>query len=82
MWATWVSVFGFVAAAAAAVMPYLPKPSPAVTGLSSSARADWVNRLFSLASQADAAGEASVAAAARTLIAALVAEKELPKRSR
>lgn len=82
MWATWVSVAGFVAAAAAAVLPYLPKPTPAVTGLSPSARADWVNRLFALASQADAAGEAAVAAASRTLIAALVSEKELPSKKR
>lgn len=82
MWATWVSVAGFLAAAAAAVLPYIPKPSPVVPGLSPSSRADWVNRLFALASQADAAGEASVASAARTLIAALVAEKELPSKKR
>lgn len=82
MWATWVSVAGFVAAAAAAVLPYLPKPSPSAAVLSSATRADWVNRLFALAAQADAAGEVAVASSARTLIAALVAEKELPKRSR
>jgi hypothetical protein len=41
-----------------------------------------VNRLFVLAVQAEEAGETPVATAARALIAALVAEKELPKKAR
>jgi hypothetical protein len=41
-----------------------------------------VNRLFVLAEQAEEAGEVAVASAARSLIAALVAEKELPKKAR
>jgi hypothetical protein len=79
---------GFVVAAAAAAWPLLPKRLPSVpvspvepeVGLKPAARARWVNDLFVLAGQADAAGEASIAASARSLIAALVAEKELPQK--
>lgn len=80
-----IAVVGFAAAAAAAVWPYVPKRMPSVphaAGLSASSRAKWVNDLFVLAGQADEAGEAAIAAAARSLIASLVAEKELPKRGR
>lgn len=62
---------GLAVAAGAAVLPFLPKPA----AKSSFGRADWVNRLFVLAGQADAAGSEEVAAAARSLISALVAEK-------
>lgn len=61
---------GLAVAAGAAVLPFLPKPAAKSFG-----RADWVNRLFVLAGQADAAGSEEVAAAARSLISALVAEK-------
>jgi hypothetical protein len=81
MVSTVVSAVGFLAAAAAAVLPYLPKPAPA-DGVSPGDRAGWVNRLFVLAAQADSTGEPAIAAAARSLIAALVAEKELPRKGR
>lgn len=69
-----------VAAASAAAWPYIPKflaPS-----LSPSDRAGWVNRLFSLAASADAAGEPQVAAAARSLITALVSHQEPAKKGK
>lgn len=66
---------GLAVAAVAGAWPYLPKRiKTAPEGLD---RADWVNRLFVLAAQADADGSASVAAAARQLIASLV---EKPKK--
>lgn len=51
-------------------------------GVSPADRALWVNRLFVLAGRAESGGEVAVASAARALIAALVAEKELPKKGR
>lgn len=81
MLSTVVSVVGFLAAAAAALTPYLPKPAPS-EGVTPADRAGWVNRLFVLAAQADGTGEPAIAAAARSLIAALVAEKELPRKGR
>lgn len=77
----WLAAVGFVVAAGAAAWPYLPKPVQSA-GLSPADRAGWVNRLFVLAGQAEATGEAAVAASARALIAALVAEKELPRKGR
>ena len=75
-----LAVSGFVAAAAAVAWPYLPAARPG--GVSPSGRAGWVNRLFVLAGEAEASGEAAIASAARALIAAIVAEKELPKKAR
>lgn len=77
----WLAAAGFVVAAGAAAWPYLPKPAQSA-GISPSDRAGWVNRLFVLVGQAEASGEAAVASAARALIAALVAEKELPRKAR
>jgi hypothetical protein len=75
-----IAAIGFLVAAAATALPYLRASAPA--GVSPSGRAGWVNRLFVLACQADESGEPAVAAAARALISALVAEKELPKKGR
>lgn len=83
-----IAAAAFAVAAGASALPYLtaarsPGVSPEVSsGVAPADRAGWVNRLFVLAGQADEAGEAAVAAAARSLIAALVAEKELPKKAR
>jgi hypothetical protein len=75
-----VAAVAFAVAAGAAAFPHLTAArSP---GVSPSDRAGWVNRLFVLAVQAEEAGETPVATAARALIAALVAEKELPKKAR
>jgi len=75
-----LAAVAFAVAAGASALPYLTAArSP---GVSPADRAGWVNRLFVLAGQAEEAGEGAVAAAARSLIAALVAEKELPKKAR
>ena len=79
MTTTAITIVSFVAAAAAAVWPYLPTPSKP-TGLAANDRAGWVNRLFELAAQADESGEAQVAGAARALIAALVAQQPSTRR--
>jgi hypothetical protein len=71
----------FAVAAVAAALPLLASGGK-VVGVSPADRATWVNRLFGLAGKADASGEAAIAAAARALIAALVSEKELPKKAR
>lgn len=63
---------GLAVAALAATYPFLPKP-PAKSAFD---RADWVNRLFRLAGQADVSGSDAVAKAARELIAAIVADKD------
>lgn len=63
---------GLAVAALAAVYPFLPKSS----AKSAFDRADWVNRLFRLAGQADVSGSDAVAKAARELIAAIVADKD------
>jgi len=74
-------IVGILVAAAAAVWPALSKiriPAnviPATTP-DSYDRAAWVNNLFDLAAAADARQEPNVAAASRSLIAALVAGKE------
>jgi len=75
-----LAVVGFVAAAAAVAWPYLSAARPG--GVSLPGRAVWVNRLFVLVGEAEEAGEVAVAASARALIAALVAEKELPKKAK
>ena len=74
---TWaaVSVVAVLAAAGAAAWPLL-RPQVTSTGLTPAARADWVNRLFALAADADAAGKADVAEAARALVTALVGQAE------
>lgn len=72
-----LAIVGLAAAAVAAAWPYLPTARP--DGVSLPGRAGWVNRLFVLAGEAEAAGEPDVAAAARSLIATLVAEKDPPK---
>jgi hypothetical protein len=75
-----IAAAAFAVAAGASALPYLTAArSPGVSPVD---RAGWVNRLFVLAGQAEEAGEVAVAAAARALIAALVAEKELPKKAR
>ena len=69
-----VSAGAFVSVAVAAVWPYLPKlPAPAPSVASS--RSKWVNDLFVLVSEAEAKSQPEIAAAARALIAALVAQK-------
>ena len=73
---------GLVVAAAAALWPALSKlkiPATPATTSDSFDRAAWVNNLFGLASVADAKGKPDVAASARALIAALVADKESGK---
>jgi len=77
-----LAIAGVLAACVAAAWPYLHLPSSRPGGVSLPGRAGWVNRLFVLVGEAEEAGEVAVAAAARTLIAALVAEKELPKKAR
>lgn len=75
-----IAAAAFAVAAGASALPYLTAArSPGVSPVD---RAGWVNRLFVLAEQAEEAGEVAVASAARSLIAALVAEKELPKKAR
>lgn len=69
-----------LAALAAAVWPYIPKPG--ASGISASDRAGWVNRLFALAAAADEAGEVQIASSARSLITALVTRHEVAKRVR
>jgi hypothetical protein len=76
-----VAVAAFAVAGGALALPYLPSTARS-PGVSPADRAGWVNRLFGLAGQADEAGDVAVASAARALIAALVAEKELPKKGR
>lgn len=79
-----VAILALVALGAAGVAfawPYVPS-TPSQPGLSSRTRADWVNRLFGLAADAEAASEPAVAAASRALIAALVAEREPAKKGR
>lgn len=73
-----IAVVGFVVAIAAALLPSIAKAVPKVAGADD--RADWVNRLFVLASQADESGREEVASAARALISALVAEKPQAKK--
>lgn len=75
-----LAIVGLAAAGAAAAWPYLSAARPG--GVSLPGRAGWVNRLFVLVGEAEEAGEVAVAASARALIAALVAEKELPKKAK
>jgi hypothetical protein len=75
-----IAAVAFAVAAGAALLPSLVKDN--APGISGRDRAWWVNRLFALAVQADEAGDSAVAAAGRSLISALVAEKELPKKGR
>jgi len=77
-----LAISGALVACVAAAWPYLHLPAVRPGGVSLPGRAGWVNRLFVLVGEAEEAGEVAVAAAARTLIAALVAEKELPKKAR
>ena len=76
---THAGIVGMIVAAAAAVWPALGKiklpDAPATTG-DSYDRAHWVNDLFALATVADAKNKPDVAAAARALIAALIADKD------
>jgi hypothetical protein len=66
-----IVVVSLAASAAAFAYPYIPFSKPS-SGISSSSRSVWVNRLFALTADADAAGEQAVAVAARALIDALV----------
>ncbi|NBV87918.1 MAG: hypothetical protein EBR88_00110 [Betaproteobacteria bacterium] len=75
-------VLGLIVAAGAAAWPALAKikiPSAPATTANSFNRAAWVNNLFELAAVADAQSQPDIAAAARALIAALVAGKESAK---
>ena len=65
-------VAGLAASGIAFALPYLPKRAAEAAPVPASVRSWWVNRLFALASQADASGERQLAAAARALIDALV----------
>jgi hypothetical protein len=79
-----IAVLALVAIGSAGVAfawPYIPAAA-IPSGLSAKTRADWVNRLFGLASDAEVAGEHAVASASRSLIAALVAEREPAKKGR
>jgi hypothetical protein len=80
MTATAVAIVAGLAAAVAAVWPYMPSFQSAP--LSPGCRAAWVNRLFLLVDAADNAGEAQVADNARSLISALVVPQEAAKRAR
>lgn len=73
-----IAFVGFAVAAAAALLPMLAKSARAPAAPDD--RADWVNRLFVLASQADDSGREAVAGASRALISALVAEKPQTKK--
>lgn len=81
---TLVSLGAIGAAILAALWPSIKLPTrPETTsGLSASARADWVNRLFRLASDADAASEPEVADRARALIASLVGAQAAPGKAK
>lgn len=73
-----LAVVGFVLAGLALAWPHIPKARLGGTALPADPipdRAGWVNRLFVLASQADAAKSKDVSDAARVLISALVAPK-------
>jgi hypothetical protein len=77
-------IVGILLAAAAAMWPALKKiriPASVIPATTSDSydRAVWVNNLFDLAAAADVRSEASVAAASRSLIAALVAGKDKEK---
>lgn len=76
-----VAIVAGLAAAGAAVWPYLPafRQSPP---LSPSCRAAWVNRLFLLVAAADEAGEGHVASNARALISSLVVPQEAAKKGK
>lgn len=76
-----VAIVAALVAGGAFALPYIPFPARS-SGLSSSDRAGWVNRLFALAAAADDAGEPHVAAQARALIAALVNQQEPAKRGK
>lgn len=62
----------------AAAWPYLPSFPAAEAGLSGADRAAWVNRLFTLTEASD---DPAVTAAAKNLIAALVATGD-PKKGK
>lgn len=76
-----VAIAAALVAGGAFALPYIPLPSRSA-GLSSADRAGWVNRLFALAAAADEAGEAQIAAQARSLIAALVNQQEPAKKGK
>lgn len=65
-----VIVGSLVVVAVAAAWPFLPSFKFQPSGLTAADRAAWVNRLFSLTATSD---DPAVTAAAKTLIAALVA---------
>lgn len=78
---TAVAIVAGLAAACAAVWPYIPsarKDPP----LSPPCRAAWVNRLFLLVDAADQAGEGQVASCARALISSLVVPQEAARRGK
>lgn len=78
-----VYVLAIVAAGVAIAWPHVRWPQFAKPNDAAPiARADWVNRLFSLAAAADISGEPEVAAAARTLIAALVGRPEPTRKAK
>jgi hypothetical protein len=71
-----------VASALGVAREWVNPSSGRKSSLSPSDRAGWVNRLFSLASASDEAGESQVAAQARALIDALVNRQESAKRGK
>lgn len=78
---------GLALAAAAALWPLAlsfigRRQEPESGDISPSKRAEWVNRLFALAAEADAAGEGGVASASRSLITALISHQEATKRGK
>ena len=77
-----VSVVALAAVVLSAAWPYLRLSVAASSGLTPEKRADWVNRLFVLAADADAADLPAVASAARGLVTALVGQPEPANRGR
>jgi hypothetical protein len=82
-----IALVGLATAAIAALWPialsFLGRPAAAVTeGIPPAKRADWVNKLFALAAEADTVGEAGVAVASRALITALISHQDASKRGK
>lgn len=82
-----VALIGLVLAAAAALWPLAlsfagGRAQPESGDIPPAKRAEWVNRLFALAAEADAAGEAGVASASRSLITALISHQDASKRGK
>lgn len=78
---TVVATVAGIAAAVAAVWPYIPAVKVSA-GLTPSERAAWVNRLFLLVEAAEKAGEEQVVANGRALISSLVVPQDTSTKAR